>query len=320
MKLRVEEAKAGAAIVAWYASNTGVLLLNKQLLANHGFGAPIFLTVAHMGACAVLTYLSHLAGLVKLGEIHSKQQGFKVVVLALVFAVSVAAGNASLRFIPVSFNQAIGATTPFFTAVFSACLQRRLESLETYGALVPVVAGVILASRFEPLFSLAGFLACLSATAARALKSVLQDALLSSESERLDSMSLLFYMAPAALVFLLPLSFALEPEAFAQAKSLTISRPSFSPLLALNASTAFLANLSNFLVTRVTSALTLQVLGNAKGAFAAFVSILVFRNPVSFTSLGGYGITLAGVFAYSAAKQRSSRAKASKSHSASRSS
>jgi len=41
----------------------------------------------------------------------------KIAVLALVFVTSVVGGNISLRFIPVSFNQAIGATTPFFTAM-----------------------------------------------------------------------------------------------------------------------------------------------------------------------------------------------------------
>jgi len=45
----------------------------------------------------------------------------KIAVLALVFVISVVGGNISLRFIPVSFNQAIGSTTPFFTAMVCSC-------------------------------------------------------------------------------------------------------------------------------------------------------------------------------------------------------
>ena len=48
--------------------------------------------------------------------------------LGCVFCVSVVLGNVSLRYIPVSFNQAIGATTPFFTAVLAFVVQQRIES------------------------------------------------------------------------------------------------------------------------------------------------------------------------------------------------
>ena len=64
-------------------------------------------------------------------------------------------------------------------------------------------------------------------------------------------------------------------------------------------------NLTNFLVTKCTSPLTLQVLGNAKGAVAVVVSIFLFRNPVSPVGMFGYSITIMGVVAYSEAKKRS---------------
>jgi uncharacterized membrane protein len=51
--------------------------------------------------------------------------------------------------------------------------------------------------------------------------------------------------------------------------------------------------------------LFLQVLGNAKGAVAVVVSILIFRNPVSVTGMLGYSLTVLGVLLYSEAKKRS---------------
>ncbi|KAG2334785.1 hypothetical protein Bca52824_005965 [Brassica carinata] len=51
--------------------------------------------------------------------------------------------------------------------------------------------------------------------------------------------------------------------------------------LLFNSALAYLVNLTNFLVTKHTSALTLQVLGNAKGAVAVVISILIFKNPAS---------------------------------------
>ncbi|CAI5467055.1 unnamed protein product [Closterium sp. Yama58-4] len=111
----------------------------------------------------------------------SSSQLLRIVALSAVFCFSVVGGNTSLRFIPVSFNQAIGATTPFFTAVFAYLLTFKREAALTYAALLPVVLGVVIASGSEPSFHLFGFIICVSATAARALKSVLQGLLLQSD-------------------------------------------------------------------------------------------------------------------------------------------
>ena len=85
----------------------------------------------------------------------------------------------------------------------------------------------------------------------------------------------------------------------------------FLVLLVLNALIAFLVNLSNFLVTKSTSALTLQVLGNAKGAVAVIISVLLFRNPVTTNGMVGYTITVLGVVGYSESKKRASKIKRS---------
>lgn len=78
-------------------------------------------------------------------------------------------------------------------------------------------------------------------------------------------------------------------------------------LLLLNSFLAYFVNLTNFLVTKHTSALTLQVLGNAKGVVAVVISVMCFRNPVTVYSMLGYGITVGGVVLYSHAKKRTSR-------------
>ncbi|KAJ6424875.1 hypothetical protein OIU84_025614 [Salix udensis] len=263
-------------IASWYSSNIGVLLLNKYLLTNYGFKYPIFLTLCHMMACSLLSYISiSWLKIVPLQTIRSRSQFLKISALGVIFCSSVVTGNVSLRYLPVSFNQAVGATTPFFTAVFAYLLTFRREGWLTYATLIPVVTGCVIASGGEPSFHLFGFLMCIGATAARALKSVVQGILLSSEGERLHSMNLL--MDDAKFIF----------------------------YLLFNSSLAYFVNLTNFLVTKHTSALTLQVLGNAKGAVAVVISILIFQNPVSVTGIFGYSITVTGVFLYSEAKKRS---------------
>jgi drug/metabolite transporter (DMT)-like permease len=171
--------------------------------------------------------------------------------------------------------------------------------------LLSVVLGIVVSTNSEPLFHLFGFLVCVGSTAGRALKSVVQGIILTSEAEKLHSMNLLLYMAPLAALILLPFTLYIEGNVFA----ITIEKAKTDPfivfLLIGNATVAYLVNLTNFLVTKHTSALTLQVLGNAKAAVAAVVSVLIFRNPVTMMGMAGFGITIMGVVLYSEAKKRS---------------
>ncbi|THG10761.1 hypothetical protein TEA_010669 [Camellia sinensis var. sinensis] len=246
-------------IILWYSANIGVLLLNKFLLSSYGFGFPIFLTMCHMSACAVLSYISIVfLKIVPLQRIKSRSQFLRIATLSIVFCGSVVGGNISLSYLPVSFNQAVGATTPFFTAVFAYLMTFKREAWVTYAALVPVVTGVVIASGGEPSFHLYGFIMCVSATAARAFKSVLQGILLSSEGEMLNSMNLLLYMSPIAVLVLLPATLLMEPDVLDVTLSLGMKHRLMWLLLSINSVAAYLANLSNFLVTKHTSALTLQ--------------------------------------------------------------
>lgn len=134
-------------ITLWYSSNIGVLLLNKFLLSIYGFRFPIFLTMCHMSACAILSYISIVfLKIAPLQSIKSRSQLIKIATLSVVFCASVVGGNISLRYLAVSFNQAVGATTPFFTALFAYLVTFKREAWLTYAALVPVVAGVVIAS------------------------------------------------------------------------------------------------------------------------------------------------------------------------------
>ncbi|GJR20681.1 probable sugar phosphate/phosphate translocator [Tanacetum coccineum] len=246
--------------------------------------------MCHMASCALFSYIA-IAWLkmVPLQTIRSRVQLVKISALSLIFCASVVSGNISLRYLPVSFNQAIGATTPFFTAVFAYLMTLKKEAWLTYITLIPVVTGVVIASGGEPSFNLFGFIMCVGATAARALKTVVQGILLSSEGEKLNSMNLLLYMAPIAVVLLLPATIYMEKNVVGV--TIALARQDFGIvwLLIFNSSLAYF------------------VLGNAKGAVAVVVSILIFRNPVSVTGMAGYTLTVIGVILYGEVKKRSSK-------------
>nr|GEV89898.1 probable sugar phosphate/phosphate translocator At3g11320 [Tanacetum cinerariifolium] len=143
---------------------------------------------------------------------------------------------------------------------------------------------------------------CIGVTAARALKSVLQGILLSSEGEKLNSMNLLLYIAPIAVVILLPATLFMEENVV----GITIA-------LARKDVEKYILSGENVMYSKVIlyhgPDLTLflfiyQVLGSAKGAVAVVVSIMIFKNPVSVTGMLGYLLTVLGVILYSEAKKR----------------
>eukprot|EP00879_Flechtneria_rotunda_P026143 GHRR01027849.1.p2 GENE.GHRR01027849.1~~GHRR01027849.1.p2 ORF type:complete len:120 (-),score=6.42 GHRR01027849.1:179-538(-) len=88
---------------------------------------PVFLTLCHMIACATLGYLLSMSSFTPIKPLKSKRQLWKICLLATIFCITIVLGNLSLKYIPVSFNQAIGATTPFFTAIFAAMFQGELR-------------------------------------------------------------------------------------------------------------------------------------------------------------------------------------------------
>eukprot|EP00892_Ulva_mutabilis_P006327 jgi/Ulvmu1/4066/UM019_0044.1 len=294
-----------AVVVSWYTCNMLVAFTNKALLSNFGLQYPFLLTLFHMVTCTTFCAIIHLTGIMPIEPCRTKAQFSKISVLSTVFCLSVVFGNISLKYIPVSFNQAISATTPFFTAVGSFLVLRKRESTATYATLIPVVGGIVIASRFEPSFHAIGFLACLLATSMRALKSILQGILL-QDSEKLGSIALLAHMAPVSALLLLPMTAYFEPGALQVAWKSAAGSATFSILLFSNCLLSFFVNLTNFLVTKFCGALTLQVLGNAKGVVAAVVSVLIFHNPVSYIGWGGFAVTMAGVAMYSEARRRAS--------------
>lgn len=78
--------------------------------------------------------------------------------------------------------------------------------------------------------------------------------------EKLNSMNLLLYMAPIAVVLLLPATIIMEENVVGITLALARNDMNIVWLLLFNSALAYFVNLTNFLVTKHTSALTLQVL------------------------------------------------------------
>lgn len=70
-------------------------------------------------------------------------------------------------------------------------------------------------------------------------------------------------------------------------------------VLLLNGFIAFLLNITNFITTKKTSALTVTVAGNVKHIVTIIASVIVFQNPISSLNAFGSVIAILGAMFYS---------------------
>merc|ERR1712216_1068885 len=89
-----------------------------------------------------------------------------------------------------------------------------------------------------------------------------------SNENKLDSMSLLYYMSPVAIVTLGICTFIMEPDAISAFYDAAEMNPPFIAILLGNCFVAYLVNLTNFLVPAHVGALSLQVLATRRASCA----------------------------------------------------
>lgn len=152
----------GTLFAGWYASNIAFNIFNKQALLVFPNAATI--TFVHL---AVASAVCAVAWSVRAfpypqGAFRCPELMKSLAPLAALHAVGFLATNASLGSVQVSFTHTIKALEPFFAVVLSAVLVgKRPPSAVSVFALVPIVAGVIVASVTEVSFVWAGFLSAL---------------------------------------------------------------------------------------------------------------------------------------------------------------
>jgi len=312
------------AVLAWFVlniamgSSTKWIFLHGKVCSEqrpdecHTFQFPLTITIIHMlfswGMCFLQLHVVRGTGP---GRTYSlSEQVQKIAPLAASFSLAVGLGNLSLKYIYPSFNQMLGSITPLITVLLAVALQRRTFNWWTWGSMPIICGGLAICSIKEVNFHALGALFASSATILRALKSIIQGKLLTGE--KVDSVTLLYYMAPwAALLLSLVAAFSEGSEPMRMiARGLPGVSSFWAPadrlvgsgtlllMLAVSGLNACLLNVVNFSVTSYTSPVTLQVLGNVKNCLSILVSVSLFGNALQGIQGVGVAICLFGVWLY----------------------
>lgn len=291
----------GIPVACWFALNIIIGNLNGWILRD-GFSYPVILTTVHMCCCWALAGVSLIACMRPPDARPAQARAIgKVRRLSFSFCASVACGNIALQYIYVSFAQMVTAAGPLFTLGLMYTMAGKRYSQGAYASMIPMCGGVMLCTAGEINFSLLGFAAVVAATLLRGVKSIIQGRLLTAPEDKFDSLTLLYHMSGCSIAPLGAYAALVEYPAIYDPLLRDEGALRRWSLVLLSGFVAFFLNLCNFVVTKRTSAVTLQVLGNVKVVISIGVSLLIFGNPVSQWSVAGCVITLAGVAAYNRA-------------------
>ncbi|KAB5557183.1 hypothetical protein DKX38_008092 [Salix brachista] len=315
------------AILQWWGFNVTVIIMNKWIFQKLDFKFPLTVSCVHFICSSIGAYVVIKVLKIKpLIVVEPEDRWRRIFPMSFVFCINIVLGNVSLRFIPVSFMQTIKSFTPATTVVLQWLVWRKYFDWRIWASLVPIVGGILLTSVTELSFNMFGFCAALFGCLATSTKTILAESLLhgykfdsipifttshtSSEKDLEhgnctvmvfdlnDLINTVYYMAPFATMILgLP---AILVEGSGVINWFYTHEDVWSALIIILCSglLAFCLNFSIFYVIHSTTAVTFNVAGNLKVAFAVLVSWMIFRNPISVMNSVGCAITLVGCTFY----------------------
>jgi len=297
------------AILSWYATNIFTVVLNKYLFEMIEFKFPFTLTAIHMLVSTIGSVIAlKIFQVVPFQAIPREKMMKSIVPLGAVFCVNIILGNISLRWIPVSFMQTVKSLVPAFTVLLQTIVLHQYSSKMTYFSLVPVVGGVALASLTEVNFEIVGFLCALIASLTTSVQSIVSSILLTG-ALKLDSINLLYYMAPVSFILIFPFAVFLELESLQEYDFEAYGTNFVIVNLIVSGVVAYLLNICVFFAIKSTSPLTFTVFGNLKVVAVIGISVLIFRNEITWWNGLGCFIAVAGIIWYNAVEYQIKEAK-----------
>lgn len=290
----------------WYGSNTAFNVYNKRVLGVFPF--PITCTLVQCTVAAVAMSTLWLLR-IKKTPVFNKRLLKMTAPLAGLHAAGFLLTNMSLGKVSVAFTHTVKATEPFFSVALTPSI---LGDIPTWGilmSLVPIVAGVGLASFTEASFNWAGFLSAVGSNVAFQSRNVLSKKLTrddgagTRDDERLDNINLFAIITILALVVLAPLAVGVEGLVLSTAAAtpaVTKLAAGVLPRWLVVGGLCRCADvLASYMILQRVSPVTHSVGNCVKRAVVIVSSILFFRTSMRPLNVAGTVLALFGVLCYS---------------------
>ncbi|EYU34731.1 hypothetical protein MIMGU_mgv1a012476mg [Erythranthe guttata] len=215
--------------------------------------------------------------------------------------------NISLGKVAVSFTHTIKAMEPFFTVLLSLLFFGERPTLWVVSSLVPIVAGVALASFTEVSFNWIGFGSAMASNVTNQTRNVFSKKLM-VKKESLDNINLFSIITVISFLLLAPTAIILEgvkfsPSYFQSAASQGLDVRKLCVRALLSGFCFHTYQQVSYMILQMVSPVTHAVGNSVKRVVVIVSSVIFFQTPVSPINSLGTALALAGVFLYSRAKR-----------------
>jgi solute carrier family 35 protein E1 len=296
----------GALFAGWYYFSIAFNVYQKALLK----AVPMPLTATFLELAIGSALVAASWGLGAKARPDVKTSMLKpIATLGMVHMLGNALTNVSLGKVAVSFTHTVKALEPVFSVGLSAIFLGNIPSLAMCASLVPIIAGVMIASATEVSFNMAGFLSAMGSNLTFQSRNVLSKFVMTGDDmKKLDYVNLLGVLTIASTVFALPLALAFESSKMNVASIVAGGMP-----LAVAGKNLFMAALCfqlyqqlSFMVLSRVNPVTHSVGNSLKRVAVIAASVIIFRNPVSTTNIIGTTLAIFGVILYGRVKKQKS--------------
>ncbi|XP_026812206.1 solute carrier family 35 member E1 homolog [Rhopalosiphum maidis] len=285
----------------WYVVSSGSNVVGKTLLNQ--FPYPMTVTMVQLLSIAVYSGpFFNLWGVRRFVDI-SWPYYFKLIVpLALGKFVGSVFTHVSLWKVPVSYTHTVKATMPLFSVVLSRIILGEKQCLKVYLSLVPIIAGVAIASFTEISFDVIGLMSALAATLQHTLQNIFSKKVLHDTG--IHHLRLLHILGRLALMMFLPVWLYFDFWHLVTVSNFKMNNESYKVigLLFTDGILSWLQNILAFSVMSMVTSLTYAVASSSKRIFVVAASLFVIGNPVTINNVCGMALALFGVIAYNKAK------------------
>jgi len=297
------ETKIIASVIAFYwVCSMSVVFLNKYIFtyADYEFPFPLFVTWYQFLVALVLLIItgfskSKLFSIVPRYEL-KLDIAIKILPLTAIYVGMLTFNNLCLAFVEVSFYQVARSLTIIFNIIFTYLILHNKTSLAAIGACSVVFFGFALGSFGELHFSLLGLIFGVCSSVFGALYGIFVKKKLQVVEN--NEWRLLHYNTTLAIILLFPIV-VLSGELKEIKEVYFILRPSFWIIMTVTGVSGFLINIATFLQIKFTTPLTNTISGTAKACTQTVLSVMIFKNPITFINGFGIFLVLLGSLLYS---------------------
>merc|ERR1719389_926532 len=302
MKL-VETVKLGFLFFSWFFLNVMYNITNKK--CQNAFPMPWTMTVVSLFVGIPWVIALWATGIRKAPKI--PLEGWKTLLpIGAAHALGHAGAVIALGAGAVSFAQTVKAAEPVFTCVLSYFVLGTVFKWQVYSSLLPIIAGVSLASLKELSFTWKALYGALLSNVAFASRAVLSKATMQKPvGENMTAPNLYGILTIIAFTLSFPFAVYYEGGQFAAAwakSTAVVGTPWLIRQMTLDGLYYYLYNEVAFITLNQVSPITHSIANTIKRVCIIVCTMLVFGNKMTTQGAIGSTIAIAGTFLYSAAK------------------